>query len=300
MIGEIVSIVVISYNSSGTIIETLDSAYAQDYKWIELIITDDCSSDGTIERIEQWTKEHKARFVDVKKIYHSNNNGVTVNANDGIKMASGKWVKCIAADDKLRKDCISNNLKYVTSNNAQIVFSNMHYCVGDKVIQNFEISLNRKLEKFSKKTAKEQYKFLLRENCLPAPTAFFSKKLFDEVDGFDEDIKMMEDWPFWLNVTKKGVTIHYNSVFSVNYRLAPNSISHSNRFHHVQHQVKIKYCYDNIPKYHILYYYHEKLLMKKCQMQDNLQTGTSKYKMLELMYAVLWPPRFIELVKSYL
>lgn len=298
MTEDIVSVVVISYNSANTIIETLDSVYAQDYKWVELIVADDCSSDNTVELTEHWLKEYEDRFSSVKRMYHSKNNGVTINANDGIKIASGKWIKCIAADDTLLEDCISNNLQYVTSHNAEIVFSDMHYCVGNKIMQNFEIVLKNKLEKFSKKTAKKQYQFLLKENCMPAPTAFFSKKLFEEIGGFDEDIKMMEDWPFWLNVTSKGVPIHYNNVFSVNYRLEQNSISHSNRFYLVQQQVKKKYCYENIPKYHVFYYYHEKLLMKKCKMQDKIKVGTGKYKMIEIVYAILWPPRFIELVKA--
>lgn len=300
MSEDIVSVIVLSYNSANTIIGTLDSIYEQDYKWIELIIADDSSNDNTIELVNQWLRQYESRFVGVKKMCHTNNSGVTVNANDGISISGGKWIKCIAADDKLLEDCISNNLKFAIKNKAKIVFSNMHYCAENRILQHLDTSLKANLEKFSKKTAKGQYKSLLKENCLPAPTAFFSKTLFDEVGGFDEEIKMMEDWPFWLKVTRHGTLIWYNNVFSVNYRVEQNSISHSNGFYRVQQQVKRKYCYDNIPKYHVLYYYHEGLLKKKYQIQDKIKAGTKKYKIIELIYAILWPPYLVELVKEYI
>ena len=43
----LVTIGVLSYNSSKTILDTLDSAYKQTYNNIELIVSDDCSSDFT-------------------------------------------------------------------------------------------------------------------------------------------------------------------------------------------------------------------------------------------------------------
>ena len=63
MCEELISVVVFSYNSSSTIIETLDSIYAQTYKNIELIISDDGSSDDTVKKTQRWSKSKCNRFL---------------------------------------------------------------------------------------------------------------------------------------------------------------------------------------------------------------------------------------------
>jgi alpha-1,3-rhamnosyltransferase len=72
----LVSIVVITYNSSDYVLETLESAKDQTYKNIELIISDDCSTDNTVEICKNWLEENKERFkhtelITVKKYGNS-------------------------------------------------------------------------------------------------------------------------------------------------------------------------------------------------------------------------------------
>jgi alpha-1,3-rhamnosyltransferase len=45
----LVSIVIITYNSAKYVLETLESVKAQTYEKIELVISDDCSTDDTVE-----------------------------------------------------------------------------------------------------------------------------------------------------------------------------------------------------------------------------------------------------------
>lgn len=65
-IDPLVSVSIITYNSSSTILETLDSIYSQSYQNIELIVSDDCSTDNTVEICKKWIDEHKDRFVRVE------------------------------------------------------------------------------------------------------------------------------------------------------------------------------------------------------------------------------------------
>ena len=69
----LVSIIVITYNSAKYVLETLESARYQTYQNIELIVSDDCSVDNTVEICNNWIKKNSNRFARVELI--------TVNKN---------------------------------------------------------------------------------------------------------------------------------------------------------------------------------------------------------------------------
>ena len=59
---ELISIVVITYNAEHTIEKALDSVAAQTYQRLELIVTDDCSTDDTLDVVSRWMSKHTQRF----------------------------------------------------------------------------------------------------------------------------------------------------------------------------------------------------------------------------------------------
>lgn len=294
---ELVSIIVISYNAQDSIIQTLDSAYRQNYKKLELIIVDDCSKDKTKQVVEEWIEQNNSRFQKIKTVFSKINQGVTINMIHGLCQAEGKWIKCIAADDVLLENCIKDNMDFVKKYNAEIVFSNMQYFSSNGLLNNNSEELRKQLHKFFGKTIQKQKNQLMKENVLPAPSAFFSRELYNKIGGFDQDIKMMEDWPFWIKISQSNIKFYYMDKFTVKYRVSENSVSHSGHFYQVQQQVKRKYCYPNIPKYHIWYYYHEKVFGMKCRLQDNLAIGCTRYKIIEIIYGILWFPQLVKLLK---
>ena len=95
----LVSISVITYNSSKYVIETLDSAKAQTYQNIELIISDDCSTDNTVEICKNWINDNKERFVRTELITVKKNTGISPNCNRANNAANGEWIKEIAGDE---------------------------------------------------------------------------------------------------------------------------------------------------------------------------------------------------------
>ena len=63
--NSVVSVCVITYNSSKYVLETLESIRMQSYQNIELIICDDCSKDDTVEICKRWIQSYSARFINV-------------------------------------------------------------------------------------------------------------------------------------------------------------------------------------------------------------------------------------------
>ena len=91
----LVSVVMCTYNGSNFIDEQIESIIHQDYKNIELIIVDDCSSDDTHQKIEAWSKQYS--FI---SFYQNEKNlGYNKNFEKAIKMANGKFITISDQDD---------------------------------------------------------------------------------------------------------------------------------------------------------------------------------------------------------
>jgi glycosyltransferase involved in cell wall biosynthesis len=90
----LVSVIVPAFNASGSIRQTLNSVLAQTYRKIEVIVVDDCSSDGTSAIVEEFVTRD-ARF----QLVRQSNAGVGAARNTAIRKARGKYIAPLDADD---------------------------------------------------------------------------------------------------------------------------------------------------------------------------------------------------------
>ena len=117
----LVTIIVITYNSSKTVLETLESSKLQTYNNLELIISDDCSTDNTTKICQEWLNANNGWFKNTLLLTSKNNTGTAGNLNRGIKSSRGIWVKFIAGDDALNPNIIESYIEYI-NNNEEILF----------------------------------------------------------------------------------------------------------------------------------------------------------------------------------
>ncbi len=226
-----VSIIVVTYNSSKYVLETLESVRKQTYQNIELIITDDCSLDNTLEICNDWIEDNKKRFVRTKVISAKQNTGIPANCNRGVRNSEGQWVKLIAGDDMLLKSCIEDNVEYVYENpSAKFVVSDLLE-INDEGF--FFDNRKAKIEKdnrlkffFNAKTAEKQLKAYSRWPVfLNAPTFFIDKQLLTDVNFFDAEYRVFEDMPLIYRITSKGVRVYFMNKPTVKYRIHDKAIS---------------------------------------------------------------------------
>ena len=226
MNNPLVSIAVITYNSARTIIETLESVSNQTYRNIELIISDDCSTDDTIAICQNWLSYNSNRFVRVEFVSANKNTGVSANYNRAEADCQGEWVKCIAGDDILMPNCIQDCMDYVTEYPDTIyLFGRCQVFGGTKEMQEQVESQFR--YDFFELPLDQQYKRLIYEgNCLPATTAFFNRERV-KATGVknDERIPLLEDWPKWINLVKAGVRLAFIDKVTVMYRITEGALS---------------------------------------------------------------------------
>jgi len=110
----LVSVYVISYNLSRYVVECLDSIFNQTYQNIELVISDDCSSDDTVVVINNWLETHRNRFPRVQFLTADKNAGMVQNRIKAEDACSGDYIKPIDIDDYMEihfvEKCISSFL----------------------------------------------------------------------------------------------------------------------------------------------------------------------------------------------
>lgn len=223
----LVSVNVITYNSAQTIIETLESIKDQTYPNIELIISDDCSKDNTIDICAKWLQSNKSRFTNSKIVTSPVNTGLAPNYNRAINAASGIWIKEIDGDDKLLPNCVSDFIEYSRNNpDAKYIFAKVR-CFGadEATCKRYEDVF--KYEMFNKTQEEQLHQMVYVDNYIPCQGSFYNKAFIDELRfRNDERMPMIGDWPKWITLLQKGVKFYFMDKYVADYRIG-NGVSTS-------------------------------------------------------------------------
>ncbi|MDC2622706.1 glycosyltransferase [Bacteroides ovatus] len=222
----LVSVVIITYNSVSTIIETLESIKQQTYRKIELIISDDCSTDNTRDVCNEWIDSNADRFVKCKLVISSVNTGVAPNINRGLRECSGEWIKVLGADDLFMSNAVSDVMSFATLE-MDIIVSQYYPFIqngNERILQ--EIHPTAKLDIFYKEKNAHIRQKLVLTNFIDATIGYFIRKsVLDKIGGYDEEYPMMEDVPMFLKLTYSGYRFHLLEKPCFLYRIA-ESITH--------------------------------------------------------------------------
>ena len=116
---ELVSIITPTYNSSIFIEETIRSVLNQTYTNWEMLITDDCSSDNTLQIIEAY----QAKDERIKVFRLETNSGAGVARNISIRKASGKFIAFCDSDDKWLPQKLEKQINFLHKNNQSFTYS---------------------------------------------------------------------------------------------------------------------------------------------------------------------------------
>lgn len=229
----LVSAILITYNSAQYVKEALESIKSQTWKNIELIVSDDGSTDQTVPICSRWLKENKDRFPISKLLSVSHNSGIPSNCNRGIIVSTGVWVKIVSGDDILLENAFADNMAYVQQ------FPDASFIASDvcEIDENSTIIRDRVINEglnfiTSTSSVKKQIKRYSRWPAyLNTPTFFFKKEAIAKVDYFDEKFKIYEDIPMVIKLLKGGFPLHYLKKTTLAYRIHENAASRSTQLH---------------------------------------------------------------------
>ena len=202
------SLVMPLYNSKSTLEKAIKSILSQSYKNYELILVDDCSTDGSYEIVKKFATENKK----ITSYRMEKNKGAPCCMNFGIKRAKYEWIGIVDSDAIETK----NWLKIINSNidkNTEVIGGKCLYAYPknagylNKVFYYIESS---QLPDTDQIYNKGNY----NEPCIIGANFFFTKDVFNKNKGFNEVIRAGYDRLFLCDAIENGFTAKFlaNSV----------------------------------------------------------------------------------------
>lgn len=189
MLAPKVSILIPSYNQEAIIEQTLLSSLEQDYDNLEVVVTDDASTDSTPEILREYMSRYPGRL---KIILNSENAGVTRNHTRGLLACDGDFVAFLDGDDLFLPGKIKKQVEFM------IAHDDCAICCHD--VDVFDSKTGKTLYLWSERFGFRQggMKTLVRYgNFLPSVSVMARKK-FLPAYGYDERVRIGSDWLLWV------------------------------------------------------------------------------------------------------
>ena len=226
-----VSICIPVYNGARYIKKMIESIIGQSHKNLEIIISDNASTDDTVKIVEE------IKRLDDRLILNKNmeNIGYCANIWKAVSLATSEYIAIYHADDIYDPDIVREECK-ILFNNASIsaVFTKR------KIFWQ-SIKKARKIKIFSAKNGKNQYSrklnaficrgseylsVLLRYgNIFSCPSFMTRKSVFINIGGFQDNYASNEDLELWIKYLNSGMTIAIIDKYLLYYRVSPTQVS---------------------------------------------------------------------------
>ena len=194
-----VSILIAAYNVEKYIDEALKSAVSQTLKDIEIVVVDDCSTDGTSEIIEKYAKEDER----IKVVRHGENGGLVRVRQTGLKNSSGEYIIFLDGDDKLSPHACEKAYKAITKEKVDMLQFDLKPLFISPSAENksLEIELREFMRSVERKVVFGAKAGILNEKAIGGVVNFsiwnkiYKRTLLEETAAHvpDEYINMAED-----------------------------------------------------------------------------------------------------------
>ena len=205
----LVSIIIPYYKKKDYIKKTINSILKQTYKKFEIIIIND--EPGELSKnILSFLKKKDSR---IKIINNKKNIGAGKSRNKGINIAKGKYIAFIDSDDLWKKNKLLKQIEFMRKKNIEISHTSYEIIDDDLVIRG------------TRQAKVMNYKKLIKSCDIGLSTVIIKKSLIKNLRF--PNLKTKEDYVLWLEIAKKGKTIHALNIKLTQWRKSKNSLSSS-------------------------------------------------------------------------
>ena len=217
-----VSIIIPVYNGTNFMREAIDSALAQTYQNIEVIVVNDGSTDnGATESVAR-------EYGDRIRYFSKKNGGVSSALNYGIGQMTGEYFSWLSHDDVYTPEKIQHQIESLAA-----------FEVPDAVALCAHCYIGAKSEKLTKQALKRfkagayEWKDVLNEmlknGAFSGCALLLPKTVFERLGGFNEDLRFAQDYLMWMNVFLDGYRLVYNDYEDVYSRIHGKQLTQNGR-----------------------------------------------------------------------
>jgi glycosyltransferase involved in cell wall biosynthesis len=173
-----ISIITINFNDKTGLEKTIKSIINQTWKGFESIVIDGGSNDGSKEIIEKYKNKISYSVSEPDTgIYNAMNKGITV--------AKGDFILFLNSGDCLHNPNVIDQVIKVLDSKISIYYGNL--CITKNGVKNYLL------------TPPDTLDFLyFINNSLPHPASFIKKELFKKYFFYNENLKIISDWEFFV------------------------------------------------------------------------------------------------------
>ena len=201
--GPLVSIVIPVYNGANYIREAIDSALAQTYENIEILVINDGSRD------DNETENIVLSYGDKVRYCKKENGGVSSALNVGIANMRGEYFSWLSHDDLYTLDKIEKEINALGNHGVD---NALVYCGDDQINKDsvrIKKAKKRKGIRFGLNAWHKSLNSMLRHGSYNGCALLIPKKVLDEVGGFDEELRYCQDAKMWAQIFLTKVDLIY-------------------------------------------------------------------------------------------
>jgi glycosyltransferase involved in cell wall biosynthesis len=213
-----VSIVTISFNQAEFLERAIRSVVEQDYPDIEYIVVDPGSTDGSRDIIERYRSR-------IARVIYEPDRGPADGLNKGFACATGDILAFLNSDDVLLSGAVRSAVAFLNSNEVDVVSG--HAMVIDAEDRKLRTAYS---EAFSLKM------YAYGACVLVQPSTFFTREIFERVQGFNVENKATWDGELWVDMGLLGARFALADEVWSGYRLHSQSITSSRKLRQQQQE----------------------------------------------------------------
>lgn len=229
---ELVSIIIRTCNRPHVLRETLESVRKQTYPNIEVVIAED--------GVNTAQKMLEEEFADLNIRYDctGERKGRTVVGNLALSMSTGAYLNFLDDDDILFPEHVEELVNVLNGAKEKAAYSIAYESV---------VKYDEKHRCYKERKRKIRYQqpfnrtYLTFHNYIPIQSIMFSRELYEELGGFDEQLDILEDWDVWVRYSTKTDFIYVDKITSL-YRVPAKQIKRDADMYHVYEEVTKKFA----------------------------------------------------------